>query len=150
MSAAGGHGTALVVGALLAVAVGLLARASGLDRDRAFYPTAMIVIAGLYCLFAVLGGSTRALLLESLIGGVFLAAAVLGFRTSLWLVAAALAAHGLMDYVHGHIVSNPGVPPWWPAFCGTYDVVAAGFLAWLLRSGRVPVAPAAVQGGRAA
>ena len=30
---------ALLVGALLAFAVGLFARASGLDRDRALYPT---------------------------------------------------------------------------------------------------------------
>ena len=35
---------ALLVGALLAFAVGLLATAIGLDRDRAFYPTVMIVI----------------------------------------------------------------------------------------------------------
>jgi len=36
---------ALLVGALLAVAVGLMATAVGLDRDRAFYPTVTIVIA---------------------------------------------------------------------------------------------------------
>jgi hypothetical protein len=33
------------VGTLLAFAVGLLATAIGLDRDRAFYPTVTIVIA---------------------------------------------------------------------------------------------------------
>ena len=36
---------ALLVGVLLAVAVGLFATGLGLDRDRAFYPTVMIVIA---------------------------------------------------------------------------------------------------------
>jgi hypothetical protein len=38
------HRMALLVGALLAFAAGLFARASGLDRDRAFYPTVAIVI----------------------------------------------------------------------------------------------------------
>lgn len=130
---------ALLVGLLLAVAIGLMATAVGLDRDRAFYPTVMIVIASLYALFAVLGGSTHALLLDSLLGAVFIAAAIWGFRSSLWVVAIALAAHGLLDLVHGRVVSNPGVPAWWPAFCGSYDVVAGAYLAWLLKTGRVPV-----------
>jgi len=127
----------LLVGGGLALAAGLLATVSGLDRDRAFYPTVMIVIAVLYDLFAVLGSSTRALVLESLLGMAFIAAAMVGFRSSLWIVAAALAAHGVFDFFHGTVVSNPGVPPYWPAFCGAYDVVAAAYLAWLLSSGRL-------------
>ena len=115
----------LLVGALLAFAVGLMATAVGLDRDRAFYPTVTIVIASLYALFAVLGGSTHALLLDSLLGAVFIAAAIWGFRSSLWVVAIALAAHGLLDLVHGRVVSNPGVPAWWPAFCATRAFMAS-------------------------
>jgi hypothetical protein len=131
---------ALLVGALFALAVGLFARVTGLDRDRAFYPTVMIVIAFLYSLFAVMGASTRALVLESLLGLAFLAAGVIGFRSSLWIVAIALGAHGVFDLAHDAIVSNPGVPGWWPAFCLTYDVTAAGYLAWLLTSGRIRAA----------
>jgi hypothetical protein len=127
---------ALLVGALLAFAVGLFATMSGLDRDRAFYPTVTIVIASYYSLFAVMGASTRALVLESLVGGAFVAAAILGFRSSLWVVVIALAAHGVFDLAHGAVMSNPGVPHWWPAFCLTYDATAAGYLAWLLTSGR--------------
>lgn len=63
---------ALLVGALLAFAVGLLATVVGLDRDRAFYPTVTIVIASYYALFAVVGASTHALVLESLVGAGFL------------------------------------------------------------------------------
>jgi hypothetical protein len=76
---------AFLVGALLALAVGLFATLSRLDRDRAFYPTVTIVIASYYCLFAVMGGSARALVLESLVAGAFLSVAVLGFRSSLGL-----------------------------------------------------------------
>jgi hypothetical protein len=128
---------ALLVGAVLAVAVGLLATVSRLDRDRAFYPTVAIVIASYYSLFAVMGASTRALVLESLVGVAFLGVAILGFRSSLWIVVLALATHGVFDLVHGAAISNPGVPPWWPAFCLSYDATAAGYLAWLLTSGRV-------------
>ena len=130
---------ALVAGALLPIVVGLFATVVGLDRDRAFYPTVMIVIAVLYALFAVMGGSTEALLLELLAGAAFVAAAVWGFKGSLWLVAAALALHGVFDFAHGWLIANPGVPAWWPAFCGTYDVVAGGFLAALLTTGRIRV-----------
>ena len=131
---------ALLVGALLALAVGLLARASGLDRDRAFYPTVAIVVASYYSLFAAIGASTRALVLESLVAVAFVAVAIRGFRSTLWLVVIALGAHGVFDLVHGTVISNAGVPSWWPAFCSTYDVAAAGFLAWLLTSGRISAA----------
>ena len=121
------------VGVALAVGVTLLGRLAGLDRDRAFYPTILLVIAILYDLFAVMGGSMHALLVESLAGCVFAAAAVLGFKGSLWIVAAGLAGHGVFDLFHGHLISNPGVPRFWPAFCGSYDVAAGACLAWLLK-----------------
>lgn len=130
----------LLIGALLALALGISATALGLDRDRAFYPTVTIVIASYYALFAVMGGSTEALVIESLVGVVFLAVAVAGFRSSLWLVVAALVAHGLFDFVRGAAIANPGVPVWWPHFCLTFDVTASGYLAWLLRSGRIRAA----------
>jgi hypothetical protein len=111
-----------------------------LDRDRAFYPVVMIVIALLYSLFAVMGASTHALILESLVGALFIAVAATGFRRSLWIVAVALAAHGIFDLTHASLISNPGVPDWWPEFCLSYDVTAAAYLAWLLKSGRIRAA----------
>ena len=132
---------AYLVGALLAVGVGVLATQVRLDRDRAFYPTVLVVVASFYALFAVMGGSSRALLVETAAGAVFLAAAVVGFKRTLWLVAAGLAAHGIFDAFHGRIIANPGVPVWWAAFCGTYDVVAAGYLSYLLLHRITPVHP---------
>ena len=123
----------LAVGTTFAVGVTIFARIVGLDRDRAFYPTILIVIAILYDLFAVMGGSMHAVLLESLVGLVFAASAVIGFKTNLWIVAAGLAAHGIFDLFHGSLISNPGVPRFWPAFCGSYDVAAGVCLGWLLQ-----------------
>lgn len=131
---------ALIVGPLLGLAVGLFATSIGLDRDRAFYPVVTIVVASYYALFAVMGASTHALVLESLVGTAFLAMAVVGFKSSLWLIVAALAAHGIFDLGHGTVISNPGVPSWWPEFCLTIDVTLAAYLAWLLKSGRLRAA----------
>jgi hypothetical protein len=131
---------ALLVGALLAVAVGLFATVVGLDRDRSFYPTVTIVIASIYVLFAAMAASTNALVLESAVGAVFLVAAVSGFRSSLWVVVLALAAHGVFDFVHRLVISNPGVPAWWPPFCLAYDVTAAAYLAWRLKTRRIRAA----------
>lgn len=131
---------AILVGVALALGVGLFSTIVGLDRDRAFYPTVMIVIASLYALFAVMGGSTQALIIECLAGVLFIGAAVAGFRNSLWLVVIALAAHGVFDLFHGRLIANPGVPAWWPSFCLAYDVVAAAYLAWLLARSKVHAA----------
>ena len=121
------------IGITLAVTVGVFARWVGLDRDRAFYPTVMIVIASLYGLFAILADSPVVLVAEFAVGAGFIALATVGFKRSLWLVVAALAAHGLFDILHPHAFHNPGVPAWYPEFCLAYDVAAAGFLGWRLR-----------------
>ncbi len=128
---------AYILGAVLAFAIGVLATSVGFDRDRAFYPTVMIVIASYYVLFAVIGGSVPSMAIESAVMAGFLGASIVGFRSTLWLVVAALAAHGLFDLVHGRLIANPGVPAWWPAFCLAYDVMAAAYLAWLLSRSRV-------------
>jgi hypothetical protein len=127
-----------LIGVVLALGVSLFAALVGLDRDRAFYPTVMIVSASYYVLFAVQGESTQALLIECAIMTGFVVVTVIGFKRNLWIVAAALAAHGVQDLVHGHLVANPGVPAWWPAWCMSYDVVAALCLGWLLNRSRIP------------
>lgn len=124
---------AYLIGLMLALVVSTYATMFRLDRDRAFYTTVLIVVATYYILFATMGASGRVIVVEALIAGAFVVVATLGFQRSLWLVAAGLAAHGVMDFFfHGHLVTNPGMPAWWPAFCGAYDVAAAGYLTWRL------------------
>ena len=132
---------AYLIGIGLALAILLLVRLVGLDRDRGFYPTVMIVIALLYGLFAVMGGSMRALGLESVAMAGFIFVTILGFKRNLWWVVGALFAHGVYDFFHGHLFINPGVPLWWPQFCSAFDVVAAAFLAVLIRLAKTPAKP---------
>lgn len=128
------------IGIGLAVGVCAFVMWVGFDRDRVFYPTLLIVVAHYYILFAVMGSSTRVLVLESVIAAAFLALAVAGFKKNLWLVVAALVGHGVFDSFHHLFIQNPGVPVWWPGFCLSFDVLAGGFLAVLLmrRSGFAP------------
>jgi len=122
----------LIVGTALALFVGGGTAWLGMDRDRAFYPTVLIVVATYYVLFAVIDGGRGVLLSEIAIAAVFAAFAVAGFRRNLWLVVAALAGHGLMDFFHHDLVHNTGVPAAWPGFCAAYDLTAAAFLAGVL------------------
>jgi hypothetical protein len=126
----------LLVGIGLALAISVMATFVGFDRDRAFYPTVTMVVASYYALFAVMGGSTTALAIESIVFVAFLAAAIIGFKVDLRVVVVALCAHGLFDLVHARWIENPGVPSWWPAFCLAYDVTAGGYLAVLLARSR--------------
>lgn len=126
-----------LVGVILAAAVCGFATIVGLDRDRAFYPTVTIVIASYYGLFAVMGGSMQALTHESVGIAVFVLLSVVGFKRNLWFLVGALAGHGVFDLVHGHVIADPGVPVWWPAFCLSYDVVTAIYLAVLLMKSRL-------------
>jgi hypothetical protein len=119
-----------LIGVGLAAAVYVFAMVSGFDRERVFYPT--VVVGHYYILFAAMGSSTPVLALESLAATAFLALAVIGFKKSLWLTAAALAGHGIFDFFHHLLIQNPGVPAWWPGFCMSFDVLAGGFLAVLL------------------
>jgi hypothetical protein len=123
----------IIVGIVVGLLAALLGRVAGFDRDRAFYPTLLIIVASYYVLFAAMGGSRHALVVESAVMVVFVAAAVAAFRGRLWIAAAGLVGHGLFDVlVHEHVIDNPGMPAWWPPFCAAFDVVAGVFLAWLL------------------
>ena len=121
-----------LIGVVLALVVGAFGTLVGLDRSRAFYPTLMIVIALLYGLFAVLAGSVPTLARESVGIVAFIVVSVIGFKRNLWWVVAALFLHGIYDLFHPHLITNPGVPAWYPQFCSAYDVVAAAYLAVLL------------------
>ena len=130
---------AYLLGSVLSLVVAVFARRVGLDRDRAFYATVLIVVGSYYVLFAAMSGSLQTVLVEVLVMSVFGIAAVAGFKRSSWILVAGLAGHGILDSFHGSVVHNTGVPVWWPAFCGTYDVGAALWLGWLMRRQPKPV-----------
>ena len=124
---------------LVGVILGLVLAGSttlvGLERGRSFYPTALIVIASYYALFAVMGASRTILVVEVLIGLGFSFLAVVGFKRSMWLVAAAIAGHGVFDLFRHLFIENAGVPVWWPGFCAAIDLFLGAWLAVRLIKG---------------
>lgn len=118
-----------LIGVCLALAICAGASRTGFGRERAFYPLMVMVVASYYVLFAVLSGSLLVVGWELSFMALFVATAIAGFRRHGWLLVAALAGHGVFDLLHPHLLDNTGVPPWWPAFCLGFDLVAAGYLA---------------------
>ena len=118
-----------LIGLILSLAVAGSATVIGLDRERAFYPTVLMVIASYYVLFAVMGASRSALVVEIVVASGFLLVALLGFKRNLWFAVAAIIGHGVFDFVHHWFIENPGVPRWWPGFCLTFDVILGAWLA---------------------
>lgn len=138
----------LIVGIALALLVCGAAAVLGMDRDRVFYPAVLIVVASYYVLFAVIDGRDEVLFDELAISAVFMGLAVVGFKRNLWLVALALAGHGVLDFFHHDLVHNTGVPRGWPGFCLTFDLTAAAIVGCILafrahNKGRWPASAAA-------
>lgn len=122
----------ILVGIILALAVSLMAHSVGLDRERGFYAVIVIISASYYDLFAVMGGTMGAAISEMLPFMIFLAVALWGFKQNLWLVAAALAGHGIFDFYHARLITNGGTPAWWAMFCLSFDFTSALYFAWRL------------------
>lgn len=124
------------IGIALGLCIGAFSTIVGFDRERSLYPVMLIVIASYYELFAVMGGGA-ALGPELAASAAFVLAAVIGFRTTLWIVVLGLVGHGVLDFFHDDLIANSGVPTWWPMFCGSIDIAAGIYLAWRLITKRI-------------
>lgn len=114
---------AAIIGGLLGASIFLFARWQRYDRESAFYPTVLIVIASYYVLFAVMAGDRSALVIQLAIAVAFVALAVVGRNIDGRIVAVGIVLHGLYDLAFHWAGAGGGVPDWWPAFCGAIDLV---------------------------
>jgi len=137
---------ARLIGLILALAVALFASAVGLDRERSFHSTVLVIVASYYGLSAVMSGSLQTLLLESIAIAAFVLLSILGFKLSPWFLVGGLVAHGLFDLFHSHVIANAGVPAWWPNFCLSYDLTAAACLSGLLWLRRAALKTTGIRG----
>jgi hypothetical protein len=74
------------------------------------------------------GRRGQMLVMEIVAASLFTLLAVIGLMRNLW-IAAELVSHGAFDFVHHVLISNQGVPLWWPGFCLAFDVILGGWLA---------------------
>lgn len=84
----------------------------------------LVLIAGIYIGYAFKDGRPRTILLEFSTAIVFAAAAWIGLNGYPFVIAGALAAHGLWDLLHHNLI-NTDVPRWFIPFCVICDWIMA-------------------------
>ena len=131
-----------MIEALIGAAVGVLTIlfARFIRGERWLYSLGLLTLPGLYAFFA-LQANEQAVGVKELIYGVPYVVAGLVFafvslRQSAVVVGVLWLLHGLYDLVHSRLITNTGVPGWYPIFCFVVDAVIGSYLLWLSR--RVP------------
>ena len=125
----------IAFGVVLGITITFAARITEFDTDSSYHATLLVVIATYYVLFAYMSG--EAIIEEILFASGFSAIALLGTYRWLPLIGIGLILQGIFDLVHPHLLSNPGVPAWWPFFCVGVDVVLGISVILLSYTGRV-------------
>ena len=131
-----------MIEALVGAAVGVLtiAIARFIRGERWLYSLGLLALPGLYASFALRAGELAVGVEEMVYGIPFVVAglvfASVSVRRSAVVVGAFWLLHGLYDLVHSRLVTNAGVPGWYPVFCFVVDAVVGVYLLWLSR--RVP------------
>ena len=128
-----------MIEALVGVAVGVLTivLARIIRGQRWLYSLGLLTLPSLYAFFALRAGEPALGVKEMIYGVPFLIVglvfAFVGVRQSAVVVGAFWILHGLYDLTHRRLITNAGVPGWYPFFCFSVDVVIGGYLLWLSR-----------------
>ena len=122
---------ALSVGMVLAIILAVFSRLTKFDKDRSYFATLLIVIATYYVLFAFM--SFEAILIEIVIACIFSGFALAGALRWPILLGVGILLHGVFAFSHGYLINNSGVPDWWPAFCGGFDIVFGLWIIYLFQ-----------------
>ena len=131
-----------MVEALIGAAVGVLTIlvARFIRGERWLYSLGLLTLAGIYAFFALQAGERAVGVKEIIYGFPFVVAglvfAFVSVRQSAVVVGVFWLLHGLYDLVHSQLITNTGVPSWYPVWCFAVDAVIGSYLLWLSR--RVP------------
>ena len=127
-----------LVGAAVGVLTIVLARL--IRGERWLYALGLLTLPGLYASFALQAGEQPVAVKEVIYGVPFIVAglvfAFVSVRQSAVVVGVFWLLHGLYDLVHSRLITNTGVPGWYPIFCFVVDAVIGAYVLWLSR--RVP------------
>ena len=131
-----------MIEALIGAAVGVLtiAFARFIRGQHWLYSLGLLTLPSLYAFFALQAGEQAVAGKEMIYGVPFLVAglvfAIVSIRHSAVVVGAFWILHGLYDLTHSQLITNPGVPSWYPVWCFSVDAVIGVYLIWLSR--RIP------------
>lgn len=128
-----------MIEALIGAAVGVLTIvvARLIRGQRWLYAIGLLTLPSLYASFALSAGEQGVAVKEMIYGIPFLVAglvfAFVSIRHSAVIVGALWILHGLYDLAHSQLITNTGVPGWYPVWCCAVDVVVGAYLLWLSR-----------------
>lgn len=135
---------ALLIGAIISLALVLLARTKGPEGERRIYAVGLIGAALLYLIFGLVGGaSARWLAVEGLGVIIYGALAWAGLRWRPWLLALGWAAHAGWDVLlHLNGAGAEYTPFGYQWLCLSFDlVVAVAVLVSLKRNTAISYTP---------
>ncbi|MFW3170498.1 hypothetical protein [Geodermatophilus sp. CPCC 206100] len=98
------------------------------------YALGLALIAAVYIGFAVADGRAHVLAVETVVATAFVVVAAAAVTGTPWLIVAGLVGHGVKD-AWQHRTGFVAGTRWWPPFCATVDVVAAGLVAVAIAAG---------------
>ena len=128
-----------MIEALIGAAVGALTIVfARVIRGQSWvYSIGLLTLPSLYASFALQAGEPAVGVKEMIYGIPYVAGglvfAFVNVRQSAVVVGALWVLHGLYDLTHGQLITNPGVPVWYPVFCFSVDVVVGAYVLWLSR-----------------
>ena len=128
-----------MIEALIGAAVGVLTIVSArfIRGERWLYSLGLLTLPSLYALFALQAGEQAVGIMEMIYGVPFVVAglvfALVSVRQSAVVVGVLWLLHGLYDLAHSQLITNVGVPAWYPIFCFVVDAVIGSYLLWLSR-----------------
>lgn len=131
-----------MIEALIGVAVGVLTIVSArmIRGQHWMYSIGLLTLPSLYAFFALQAGEPAVGVREMIYGIPYVVAglifALVRMRQSAIVVAVFWILHGLYDLIHSQLITNSGVPAWYPVFCFSVDMVIGSYLLWLSR--RIP------------
>lgn len=128
-----------MIEAIIGIAVGVVTILSArmIRGQHWMYAIGLLSLPGIYAFFALQAGEPAVGVKEMIYGIPYvIAGLIFAFartRYSAVVVGTFWLLHGLYDLLHGQLITNAGVPVWYPVFCFSVDMVIGGYLLWLSR-----------------
>lgn len=123
---------AFLIGIIIVFGIIFHFKKTRLERTHWAYPLLLGTFPLYYFVFALYAWDINALMLEALIGTLFLIIAYVAYKSGREIAALFVGIgcmlHGIYDVYHDSLFINEGMPNWWAEFCGSIDLVLGGYL----------------------
>jgi uncharacterized membrane protein HdeD (DUF308 family) len=123
------HINSLWIGLLLALLLISFSKNIRFGRETGYHFSILVTVSSYYVVFSCVSG--EALIAELFVAFLFVLMALAGALNNIRIIGLGIFLHGVFDVFHHEIISNSGVPDWWPTFCATFDFI---FGLWVMVS----------------